>query len=182
MASAEYAAGSSNTLELEIVTPQGVVLKEHVTELVAPGSRGEFGVLPGHLPMLATLNVGLLHYRKGKDLVEVAVGNGFAEVLLDKALVLTDRFTTRAKAKKNVIDVRKRLKEVDAKLERWDGELDDPERLDLIEDEQWLAAKLELIGDPPPPRVLESGAVADFSQILPDLGEDDLEDENADEE
>lgn len=167
---------ATETLELEIVTPRGVVLKERVTELVAPGSRGEFGVLPGHLPMLATLNVGLLHYRKGNDLIDVAVGNGFAEVLFDKALVLTDRFTTRSAAKENVIDVRKRLKEVDAKLERWDGDLDDTERLDLIEEEQWLAAKLELIGDPPPPRVLEAGAVADFSQILPDLTEEENQD------
>src|SRR5690606_12596637 len=112
---------------------------------------------------------GLLHYRTGKELVDVAVGNGFAEVLLDKALILTDRFTTRARAKDEVLEVRKKLKEVDAKLERWEGELDDPERLDLIEEEQWLAAKLELIGDPPPARVLEVTTVADFSQILPDL-------------
>lgn len=164
---------ATDTLELEIVTPQGVVLKERVTELVAPGSRGEFGVLPGHLPMLATLHIGLLHYKKGKDLVDVAVGNGFAEVLFDKALVLTDRFTTRANAKENVLEVRKRLKEVDAKLERWDGEIDDPERLDLIAEEQWLAAKLELIGDPPPPRVLERGPIAAFSDILPDFQKED---------
>jgi F-type H+-transporting ATPase subunit epsilon len=159
-------------LQLEIVTPRGVMLTEKVTELVAPGSRGEFGVLPGHLPMLAALHVGLLHYRKGKEMVDVAVGNGFAEVLDDKALVLTDRFITRKSAKEDVLGVRKRLKDVDAKLERWDGEIDDPERLDLIEEEQWLAAQLELIGDPPPPRVLEVRAVADFSQILPELDDE----------
>ena len=168
----------AEVLELEIVTPKGVALRERVTELVAPGSGGEFGVLPGHLPMLATLHVGLLRYKKGKDTIDVAVGNGFAEVLFDKALVLTDRYTTRADAKKDVLGVRKRLKEVDAKLERWDGDLDDPARLDLIEEEQWLAAKLELIGDPPPPRALETRAVADFSQILPDLDEEEAKDES----
>lgn len=170
----------AETLELEVVTPQGVALTETVTELVAPGSRGEFGILPGHLPMLATLHVGLLRYKKGKDMVDVAVGNGFAEILFDKALVLTDRFATVSEAKKNVLALRERLAKVDAKLERWDGDLDDPERLDLIEEEQWLAAKLELAGDAPPPRMLEMGAVADFSQILPDLGEEQSDDDGED--
>lgn len=170
----------AETLELEVVTPKGVALTEKITELVAPGSRGEFGILPGHLPMLATLHVGLLRYKKGKDMIDVAVGNGFAEILFDKALVLTDRFATREDARKHVLDLRERLADVDAKLERWDGDLDDPERLDLIEEEQWLAAQLELAGDAPPPRMLEVGAVADFSQILPDLGEDESDESSED--
>ncbi len=160
---------ASDSLELEIVTPRGVVLKERVTELVAPGSKGEFGILPGHLPMLASLQVGLLRYRKGKDMIDVAVGNGFAEILYDKAIVLTERFTTRAEAKENVLEVREQLKKVDAKLERWEGDLEAPERLELIAEEQWLAAKLELIGDPPPPRVLDRGPLPDFSDILPNF-------------
>jgi F-type H+-transporting ATPase subunit epsilon len=155
-------------LELEIVTPRGVALREKVDEVVAPGDRGEFGVLPGHLPMLAALNIGLLHYRKGNKVVDVAVGDGFAEILHDKALVLTDRFTDVQAAKGEVLEVRRRLKEVDAKLERWDGPLDAPERLDLVAEEQWLAVKLELIGDPPPARVLEKTRPADIGALIPD--------------
>ena len=44
-----------DTLLLEIVTPTGVALSEHVTDVTAPSIAGEFGVLPGHLPLLAGL-------------------------------------------------------------------------------------------------------------------------------
>ena len=154
------------SLELEIVTPQGVMLQTRVDEVVAPSVEGEFGVLPGHLPVLATLQVGLLHYKEGDQSTDVAVGTGFAEVVNDKALILTDRFATRDEVE--VLTVRERLTEVDEQLETWDGELDDPARLGLIEEEQWLAAQLELYGDPPVPKVLEQTRALDYRAIIPD--------------
>jgi F-type H+-transporting ATPase subunit epsilon len=159
------AAGDS-TLALEIVTPQGVVLDERVEEVVAPSVHGEFGVLPGHLPMLAALQVGLLHYTKGGKVHDVAVGKGFAEVLRDRTIILTDRYILRDEI--DVLSVRERLEEVDAILEKWTGDRHDPERLELIEEEQWLAAQLELYGDPPPARVLEDIPAADYGNIIPD--------------
>jgi F-type H+-transporting ATPase subunit epsilon len=47
-------------LTLEIVTPDRALLREEVDEVVVPGSQGEFGVLPGHTPLLSTLKVGEL--------------------------------------------------------------------------------------------------------------------------
>jgi F-type H+-transporting ATPase subunit epsilon len=154
-------------LQLEIVTPQGLVLSAEVDEVVAPSVNGEFGVLPGHLPLLAALHIGLLHYRKGNKLTDVAVGSGFAEVLHDKAIVLTDRYTTKDAV--DVLAVRKKLKDVDNKLERWDGDLDDPERMALIEEEQWLAVQLELYGDPPQNRVLVEMRTNDYSDVIPEV-------------
>ena len=158
-------------LHLEVITPEGIKLDERVEEVVAPSVNGEFGVLPGHLPMLAALNIGLLHYTKGGKTVDVAVGTGFAEVINDKALILTDRFTTRDEI--DVLPVRERLKEVDGQLERWEGKPDDPERLELVEEEQWLATQLELYGDPPPPKVLENTRAAQFAGVIPDVKTDD---------
>lgn len=163
---------SDSTLQLEIVTPQGVVLTERVEEVVAPSVKGEFGVLAGHLPMLAALHTGLLHYRKGNTVTDVAVGSGFAEVLNDKALILTDRYIVADDV--DILSVRERLEEVDGKLEKWDGELDDPERLELIEEEQWLAAQLELYGDPPVAKFLEQSRATDYAGIMPTLDEDPL--------
>ncbi|MEZ4440674.1 MAG: ATP synthase F1 subunit epsilon [Polyangiaceae bacterium] len=160
------------SLSLEIVTPSGVVLAESVDEVVAPSVQGEFGVLAGHLPMLAALHTGLLHYKKGGESVDVAVGTGFAEVINDKAIILTDRFITKEKVE--VLEVRERLKEVDAALEQWDGDLEAPERLELIEEEQWLATQLELYGDPPVPKVLALGRTTDYSNIMPPLADDPL--------
>ena len=75
-------------LTLEIVTPESSVVSEQVDEVQIPGSEGSFGVLPGHTPLLATLQVGELWYRKGQDTSFVAVSFGFAEVLPDRVTIL----------------------------------------------------------------------------------------------
>jgi len=76
---------------LEIVAPsRQVVRSEHVDEVIAPGSEGEFGVLPGHTPFLATLKVGMLSYREGAEWHHLAVEWGYAEVGPDRVVVLAE--------------------------------------------------------------------------------------------
>jgi len=77
-------------LTLEIATPTRLVVAETVDEVVAPGSEGYFGVLPGHAPFLTTLGIGELTYRIGRDERHLAVSGGFAEVRNDKVIVLAD--------------------------------------------------------------------------------------------
>ena len=76
------------SLTLEVVTPDRGILKEQVDEVVLPGSEGSFGVLPGHAPLLATLQVGEMWYRKGQEIHYLAVAFGFVEVLPDRVTVL----------------------------------------------------------------------------------------------
>jgi F-type H+-transporting ATPase subunit epsilon len=75
-------------LTLEIVTPERSLVSEQVDEVQLPGSEGYFGVLPGHTPLLATLQVGELWYRVGQEKHFLAVAFGFAEVLPDRVTVL----------------------------------------------------------------------------------------------
>ena len=75
-------------LTLEIVTPESSVVSEQVDEVQIPGAEGSFGVLPGHTPLLATLQVGELWYRQGQDTSYVVVSFGFAEVLPDRVTIL----------------------------------------------------------------------------------------------
>jgi F-type H+-transporting ATPase subunit epsilon len=75
-------------LTLEIVTPDRALLREDVDEVVVPGSQGEFGVLPGHTPLLSTLKIGELWYRQGQDRHYLAIAFGFVEVLPDRVTVL----------------------------------------------------------------------------------------------
>ena len=138
---------------LEIVTPSGVQLRERVTELTATSVAGEFGVLPGHLPVLAALRTGIVSYKMDGKESKVAVAHGFVEIVHDAALLITEKFAKREDV--DVVRVRQRLQEVDQELDHWTGELTDPKRVALIEEEQWLATELELIGDPPPPTVRE---------------------------
>ncbi len=80
----------ADRLTLEVATPTRQVVSETVDEVVAPGSLGYFGVLPGHAPFLTTLGVGELTYRQGREEHHLAVAGGFAEVRNDKVIVLAD--------------------------------------------------------------------------------------------
>jgi F-type H+-transporting ATPase subunit epsilon len=73
---------------LEIVTPDRSVVHEQVDEVEIPGADGYFGVLPGHTPLLAMLQVGELWYRKGSEKVYLSIAFGFAEVLPDRVTIL----------------------------------------------------------------------------------------------
>jgi F-type H+-transporting ATPase subunit epsilon len=75
-------------LDLQIVTPDRLVVQARVDEVQVPGSEGYFGVLPGHTPMLASLAVGELWYRQGQEKTYLAVASGFAEVLPDRVTIL----------------------------------------------------------------------------------------------
>jgi F-type H+-transporting ATPase subunit epsilon len=75
-------------LTLEIVTPDRAVAHDQVDEVEIPGAEGYFGVLPGHTPLLAALQVGELWYRKGAETFYVSVAFGFAEVLPDRVTIL----------------------------------------------------------------------------------------------
>ena len=75
-------------LTLEIVTPDRALLRQEVDEVVVPGSQGEFGVLPGHTPLLSTLRIGELWYRQGQEKHYLAIAFGFVEVLPDRVTVL----------------------------------------------------------------------------------------------
>ena len=75
---------------LDIVTPQRYIVKDEVSELMAPGVEGYFGVLPGHIPFITTLGIGELSYRKGSEERHLAVTWGYIEVQGDKVIVLAE--------------------------------------------------------------------------------------------
>jgi F-type H+-transporting ATPase subunit epsilon len=83
------------SIELQIVTPDRLVLREQVDEIEIPGTDGYFGVLPGHTPLLASLAVGEMWYRKGQEKTYVSIAFGFAEVLPDRVTILA-RLAERA--------------------------------------------------------------------------------------
>jgi F-type H+-transporting ATPase subunit epsilon len=76
------------SLELQIVTPDKLLVREQVDEVEIPGTEGYFGVLPGHTPMLASLSVGEMWYRKGQEKAYLSLAYGFCEVLPDRVTIL----------------------------------------------------------------------------------------------
>jgi F-type H+-transporting ATPase subunit epsilon len=81
-------------LRLELVTPYKRVLSLDVDEVTAPGTIGEFGVLPDHSPLLTTLKVGVLSYRQGGETFQVAVNWGYVEVEDNVMTVLVETAET----------------------------------------------------------------------------------------
>ncbi len=77
-------------MQLDIVTPEKAVLSRKVTEVIAPGSAGEFGVLLGHTPFLTTLRPGQIIAKAEDRDIYMAVGGGFAEVISDRVIILAE--------------------------------------------------------------------------------------------
>ena len=80
----------ARTLRLEIVTPEAKAYSEDVEMVVLPGTDGELGVYPQHVPLLTTLKPGELRVLKGGRETSLAVGEGFAEITGESISVLTD--------------------------------------------------------------------------------------------
>ena len=104
-------------LHLEVATPDGLALRTEADMVTAPSVQGEFGVLPGHLPLLAATRAGLLKYKVGNKEEVAAVGPGFVEALPDRVLMLTDAFLTpgnivRAEAEKDLAAAERALAEL----------------------------------------------------------------------
>jgi F-type H+-transporting ATPase subunit epsilon len=82
-------------IDLQIVTPDRLLVREQVDEVQLPGSQGYLGVLPGHTPLLTSLAVGELWYRKGSEKTHLSIALGFAEILPDRVTILA-RLAERA--------------------------------------------------------------------------------------
>ena len=77
-------------LNLEVVTPSGTIAKVEADIVVAPGTEGEFGVLPGHINFLSGIVPGELRYTNDQKTEYMAITSGFAEVSNDKVSILVD--------------------------------------------------------------------------------------------
>ena len=79
-----------DTFQLEIVTPEKMVVRDVAEEAQIPTKNGYLGILPGHAPLITELAVGEITYRSGASTHHLAVAWGFAEVLPDKVTILAE--------------------------------------------------------------------------------------------
>ena len=73
---------------MSVVTPSGPVLEEDYEMIVVKTENGELGVLPGHIPLVAPLDIGAIRLKKNNETHKVAVTGGFMEVRPDKVTIL----------------------------------------------------------------------------------------------
>jgi len=103
-----------DAFDLRVVTPRRLLLEEQVREVTAPGTVGEFGVLPDHIAFLTSLETGTMSYRDAGGTHRLAVRGGFAEVLNNVMTVLADDAAFAEDI--DVAAARSDLQEADAKL------------------------------------------------------------------
>lgn len=105
-------------LLLDIVTPEKKFFSGEVDNVYLPGTEGEMGVLPGHVPLVTGLKPGELRYAAGGKVEELAIGAGFVEVSQEKVIVLTDLAVTDAEIdEKKVEEAMRRAEEQLTKID-----------------------------------------------------------------
>ncbi|HTL43707.1 MAG TPA: F0F1 ATP synthase subunit epsilon [Vicinamibacterales bacterium] len=110
------------SIDLQIVTPDKMLVHERVDEVEIPGSEGYFGVLPGHTPLLASLAVGELWYRKGQEKTFLSIAFGFAEVLPERVTILAQLAETAEEI--DVARAEEARKRAEARLSQPKAEID----------------------------------------------------------
>ena len=79
------------TVDFDVITPDRILLSESADMVVSPGGDGDFGVLPGHAPLLTTLRPGVIDVHEGdKVRARIFVSGGFAEVSDSRLTVLAE--------------------------------------------------------------------------------------------
>jgi F-type H+-transporting ATPase subunit epsilon len=82
---------SETLVQFELVSPEQLLISEEVEMVVVPGSEGDFGVLPGHSPIITTVRPGVIHiFTNGTISSRIFVAGGFSEVTSDRCTVLAE--------------------------------------------------------------------------------------------
>jgi F-type H+-transporting ATPase subunit epsilon len=140
-------------MRLSVTTPRGSLVDTDVEEVTAPGELGEFGVLPGHVPLMSALKPGVLWYKAKDHAGILAIGQGFLQVAplpqaddhhgnvgRDRVLVLVDQALTARDV--DTARAEKDLAAADKELAVWHGELDGAHQA-LVERRGWAQARLD---------------------------------------
>jgi F-type H+-transporting ATPase subunit epsilon len=146
MAQAKQLPGTvaSGQLEVDLVTPRGVVAHTATDGVTAPGEEGEFELLAGHVPLLVALKPGVLTIGD-KSRTRYAVSSGYlrvdpsgrVEVLVEQAMLGSDVDTDTARAEQ---------KAADAELAKWGDKPLDGDYKNLRARTDWAAARLAAAG------------------------------------
>ena len=119
----------ADTFQLELVSPERLLLSRQVEMAVIPAAEGEMGVLAGHAPMIVALRGGVISVREnGAESERLFVAGGFAEVLPDRCTVLADEATPLAEVSRG--EAERRLAAAEAAYDEM-GAADPVERRDL---------------------------------------------------
>lgn len=97
----------ADRITFELVSPERLLVAVQADMVVVPGSEGDFGVLPGHAPMISTLRPGSIDVYEGERIVNrIFVAGGFSEVSNDRLTVLAEQATLFAEVDRAALPAR----------------------------------------------------------------------------
>jgi F-type H+-transporting ATPase subunit epsilon len=135
-------------VKFSLTTPRGALVETDVDEVTAPGEAGEFGVLPGHVALMAGLRPGVLSFKSKDHTTIVAVGEGFLQVSpqataepgRDRVIVLVDRAVRAGEVDRAAAE--RDAAAADKELAAWKAELDGAYHA-LVVRRQWAQARID---------------------------------------
>ena len=133
---------ADDSIKLEVVTPLKLAVSTMVSEVSAPSVDGEFGVLPGHRPLLAALEHGPVKYLEGGTTKLAAVAPGFAEAGPDRVVLLVEHWVPGEDI--DIDDVRDELARAELKVKELLGQESTADYENARRDERWAAVRLEV--------------------------------------
>lgn len=132
------------TFQLELVSPEKLLLSRAVEMAVLPAAEGEMGVLPGHAPMIVTLRGGVIAVTEGGQVTErLFVAGGFAEVTPGRCTVLADEATPVGQLSKAAAEARVR----EAEAAYTAAAMDTPEKREATMDRLLTARAMVLAAE-----------------------------------
>jgi F-type H+-transporting ATPase subunit epsilon len=129
---------------LEVATPLGKQLEVSTDSVQVPSVAGEFGVLPGHLPLLAAIKPGILQYRADGKMVRVAIGAGYAEGNADRVRVISEFFVRAEDV--DLERAQEDLQEATERLKHPEGTTEDTSYVEAQRNHDWAQARIDLAG------------------------------------
>ena len=109
-------------LNLELVSPEKLILSKSVDMITVSGTEGDFGVLPGHTALVSSIRPGLLQIEADKDVEIFFISGGFIEVIEDKVSILATDVISPNDI--NVAECEDKIKKYNEKIEASENEVD----------------------------------------------------------
>ncbi len=96
----------ADRVQFELVTPERLVLSTMVEMVVVPGTEGNFGVLPGHAPLISTIRPGMIEIYETRPTISdrIFVVSGIAEVTPERCTVLAEEAMSPASLDRAAIE------------------------------------------------------------------------------
>jgi len=114
--------GEDEKLNLEVVSPEKLVMSKSVDMVTISGTEGDFGILPGHAAVISSIRPGLLEIETDKEIEKMFISGGFIEVLNDKVSILATEVILANDI--NISECAEKINKFNDKIIELDNELD----------------------------------------------------------